>query len=62
MLFNMSEEKTWNTQYKKIWNKIESQLFEKLAKEPIKDIKVHGKLKTWKKRHKNKFSWSNCSI
>ena len=34
--------------YEKIWNEVESQLFEKLATEPIKggDKYVHGKLKT----------------
>ena len=36
MLFNVSEEKGWVSQYKKIWNEVESQLFEKLATEPIK--------------------------
>ena len=36
----------------KIWNEVESQLFEKLAKEPIKGEGkyVYGKLKTWKER------------
>ena len=34
--FNVSEEKEWTSQYKKIWNEVESQLFEKLATEPIK--------------------------
>ena len=29
MSFNVSEEKGWVSQYKKIWNEIESQLFEK---------------------------------
>ena len=48
MLFNVSEEKVWTSQYKKIWNEVESQLFEKLAAEPIKgeDKYVYGKLKT----------------
>ena len=47
MSFNVSEEKEWVSQYKKIWNEVESQLFEKLATEPIKreDRYVHGKLK-----------------
>ena len=36
MSFNVSEEEAWITQYKKIWNEIELQLFEKLATEPIK--------------------------
>ena len=36
MSFNVSEEEAWKTQYKKIWNEIESQLFEKMLTEPIK--------------------------
>ena len=36
MSFNVSEEEAWKTQYKKIWNKTESQLFEKMSTEPIK--------------------------
>ena len=31
MSFNVSEEKEWLSQYKKIWNEVESQLFEKLV-------------------------------
>ena len=31
MSFNVSEEEVWKTQYKKIWNEVESQLFEKNA-------------------------------
>ena len=44
MSFNVSEEKEWVSQYKKIWNEVESQLFEKLATEPIKGEGkyVHG--------------------
>ena len=53
--FNVSEEKEWLSQYKKIWNEVESQLFEKLATEPIKGKYVHGKLKTWKERIKTNF-------
>ena len=55
MSFNVSEEETWKTQYKKIWNEIESQLFEKLATESIKGNNVRGKLKTWKKDIKTNF-------
>ena len=55
MLFNVSEEKEWVSQYKKIWNEVESQLFEKLATEPIKGKYVYGKLKTWKERIKTNF-------
>ena len=49
MSFNVSEEKEWMFQYKKIWNEVGSQLFEKLATEPIKGKDVRGKLKKWKK-------------
>ena len=57
MLFNISETKEWVFQYKKIWNEVESQLFEKLATEPIKGEGkyVHGKLKTWKERINTNF-------
>ena len=45
------------SQYKKIWNEIEPQLFEKMATEPIKreGRYVNGKLKTWKERIKTIF-------
>ena len=48
MSFNVSEENAWVSQYKKIWNEVELQLFEKMATEPIKkeDRYVNGKLKT----------------
>ena len=36
MSFHVSEEEAWKTQYKKIWNEVESQLFEKMATELIK--------------------------
>ena len=57
MSFNVSEAKEWVSQYKKIWNEVESQLFEKLATEPIKGEGkyVHGKLKTWKECIKTNF-------
>ena len=57
MSFNVSDEKAWLAQYKKIWNEVESQLFEKLATEPIKGEGkyFYGKLKTWKKRIKTNF-------
>ena len=55
MSFNVSEEKEWVSQYKKIWNQVESRLFEKLATEPIKGKSVYGKLKTWKERIKTNF-------
>ena len=50
MSFNVSEEKEWVSQYKKIWNEVDSQLFEKMATEPIKGKGryVNGKLKMWK--------------
>ena len=45
MSFNVYEEKEWVSQYKKIWNEVESQLFEKMVTEPIKreGRYVHGK-------------------
>ena len=43
------------SQYKKIWNEVESQLFEKLAAELVKGNNVRGKLKTWKKDIKTTF-------
>ena len=43
------------SQYKKIWNELDSQLFEKLATEPIKGRHVYGKLKAWKERIKTNF-------
>ena len=57
MSFNASEEKEWVARYKKIWNEVESQLFEKMATEPIKGEGryVHGKLKMWKERIKTNF-------
>ena len=57
MSFNVSEEKEWVSQYKKIWNEVESQLFEKMATEPIKreGRYVYGKLKTWKDCIKTNF-------
>ena len=55
MSFNVSEEEAWKTRYKKIWNEVESQLFEKLATELIKGNNVRGKLKTWKKDIKTSF-------
>ena len=57
MSFNVFEEEAWKTQYKKIWNEVESQLFEKMLTEPIKKEGrcVNGKLKTWKERIKTDF-------
>ena len=57
MSLNVSEAKEWVSQYKNIWNEVESQLFQKLAAEPIKGKGkyVHGKLKTWKERIKINF-------
>ena len=55
MSFKVSDEKGWVAQYKKIWNEIESQLFEKMATEPTKEKYVCGKLKTWKESIKTNF-------
>ena len=63
MSFNVSEEKAWVAQYKKIWNEVESQLSEKLATKLIKGEGkyVHGKLKTWKERIKTNFHGQDVS-
>ena len=55
--FYVSEEEAWKTQYKKIWNEIDSQLFEKMATESIKieGRYVNGKLKTCKEHIKTNF-------
>ena len=57
MSFNVSVEKRLLSQYKKMWNEVESQLFENMATEPIKreGRYVYGKLKTWKERIKTNF-------
>ena len=55
MSFNVSKGREWMLQYRNIWNEVESQLFEKLATEPIKGKYVYGKLKTWKERIKTNF-------
>ena len=55
MSFNVYEKKEWVSQYKKIWDEVMSQLFEKLATELIKGKYVRGKLKTWKESIKTNF-------
>ena len=57
MSFNVSEEKALVAQYEKIWNEVESQLFEKLANKPIKGGGrcIDGKLNTWKEQIKTNF-------
>ena len=55
MSLNVSQEKEWMSQYKKIWNEVESQLFEKLATELIKRKYVRDKLITWKESIKINF-------
>ena len=57
MSFNVSEEEAWKTQYEKIWNEVESQLFEKMSTKPIgrEGRYVNGKLKKWEKRIKTNF-------
>ena len=42
--FNVSEAKEWVSEYSKIWNEDESQLFEKLTTEPINGKYFHGNL------------------
>ena len=57
MSFYVSEEKEWVPQTKKIWNEVESQLFEKMATGPTKreGRYVNAKLKTRKERIKTNF-------
>ena len=57
MSFNVSDTKEWVSQYKKIWNEVESQLFERMATEPIKGEGRYGhsKLKMWKECIKTNF-------
>ena len=57
MSFNVTDEKAWVAQYKKVQNEVESQLFEKTATEPIQKEgrDVNGKLKTWKERIRTNF-------
>ena len=57
MPFNVSEEKRWVSQYKKIWYEVDSQLFEPLATGPIKreGRYVNDKLKTLKECIKTNF-------
>ena len=63
MSFNVSEAAEWFLQYRKIWNEVESQLFEKLPTGPIKGEGkyVHGKLKIWKDRIKTNFHGQDVS-
>ena len=48
MSLNVSEEKEWGLHYRNFWSEVETQLFEKLATEPIKGKYACGKLKAWK--------------
>ena len=63
MSFNVSEEKAWKTQYEEVWNEIKSQLFEKMATEPMKKEGrcVNGKLMTWKECIKTNFHSQDVS-
>ena len=64
MSFNLFEANKWVSQYKEIWNEVESQLFEQLTTEPTKGKYVHGKLKMWKERIKTNFHGQDvpCNI
>ena len=60
MSFNVSEEREWVAQYKKIWNEVESHLFEKLGTELRQ---VHQwQVENVKRMHKDKFSCSRYSV
>ena len=54
--FNVSEALEWVLYYQKIWNEVESQLYDKLITGPIKweGKDMHVKLKTWKERIRTK--------
>ena len=60
MLFNVSEEKEWVSQYKKIWNEVESQLFDRTdnKRRQVRPWQVENVERT----HEHKFSRSRCSI
>ena len=65
MSFNVSEEKAWKAQNEKIWNEVESQLFEKTAK--MVTDKRRRQVRLWQvenveKTHKDQFSWSRRSM
>ena len=57
MSFNVFEATEWVLEFKKIWNEVESQLFEKFTTEPIngEGKYAHGQLKMWKERIKTSF-------
>ena len=55
MPFDVSGAREWVSQYKKIWNEVESQVFEKLTAEPIKGKYIYSKLKMLKERIKTNF-------
>ena len=63
MPFSVFEEKVWKTQYKTIWNEVESHLSEKMETELIKreGRYVNGKFKTWKERIKTNFHGQDMS-
>ena len=63
MSLNVFGAKAWVSQYKKIWNEVESQLFEKLTTEPKKgeDKYTHDKLKMWKEHIKTKIHSQDVS-
>ena len=56
MPFDVSGARKWVSQYKKIWNEVESQVFEKLTAEPIKGKYIHSKLKMLKECIKTNFN------
>ena len=62
MWFNVSEALEWVLLYRNIWNKVESQLFKKLTREPIKGKYMHGKLKPWKECIKTNFQDVPCDM
>lgn len=58
MSFNVSEISTWVFHYQNIWNEAESQLYEKLRTDTIKEERkyMHSKPKMWREGIKKNFS------
>ena len=65
MSFSVSEEPERVLHCRKIWNEVESQLFEKLTAKPIKKREgefMLGKLKMWKECIKTKYCSSTALL
>ena len=61
MGFNVSEDPTWVSKYKAIWDRVEELLFQKLSGTPLSNEKyINPKLITWEDQIKTRFNPS-CS-